>query len=251
MRVTVLGGKGLLGRHLAALLSESGHEVVVSSRSASGPRELKADLITGEGLTEAVDGSDVVVHLVSDPRRHRATDFEGTRRLLDLLDGRHLIYVSIVGVDEHPFSYYRTKRDVERMIEQSGRPHTIVRATQFHDFVAFLLGMACRLPIASVPKRFVFQPVEVAEVAAHLAAAVDSRPSGLQPDIAGPEVHPADHLARTFMEARGRERPLVNFPVFGATARAFVEGVHTNPDRAVGKVTWDEYLSTSGIRPGY
>lgn len=251
MRVTVLGGKGLLGRHLAALLRESGHEVVVSSRSASGPGELRADLSTGDGLTKVVDGSDVVVHLVTDPRKHRATDFEGTRRLLDTLNGQHLIYVSMVGVDEHPFSYFRTKREVERMIGQSGRPHTIIRATQFHDFVAILLGMACRLLIASVPKRFVCQPIDVTEVASHLASAVESRPSGLQPDVAGPEIHTAAHLARTFMEARGRERPLVNFPLFGATARAFVEGVHTNPDRAVGKVTWDEFLSTSVYAPGY
>ena len=243
MKIALLGGKGLLGRRLSPLLTAEGHQVVMASRSATGPGERRADFATGEGVAEAIGDTEVVVHLVSNVAKQRETDIEGTRRLLDAVDSQHLIYVSIVGVDRHPYRYYRTKLAVEEMIRGSGVSHTILRATQFHDFLAYVLKAACRPPVAFVPKRFVFQPIETSEVAVRIAELVSTRPPGLQPDVAGPTVHNADYLARTFMEARGKERPVINLPLFGTTARAFEQGVHTNPDRAVGVVTWEDYLA--------
>lgn len=242
MRVTVLGGRGLLGRHLVPLLRETGHEVTVTTRRPSNEDETSANFITGEGLAEAVDGAEVVVHLVSDARRPARTDLEGTRKLLDVIDGQHLVYISIVGVDRHPFAYYRTKFEVESLLAESDVDHSILRATQFHDFVAFFLGAACRPPVALIPKRFVFQPVDTAEVASALAELVESKRPGLQPDLAGPAIHTAEYLARSLMTAKGRERPVLNLPVPGRAAKAFREGAHTNPDRAVGERTWEEYL---------
>lgn len=243
MRVCVLGGKGLLGSIVAALLTAAGHDVVVSSRSAKGPGEITADFTTGEGIEDAVRDADVVVHLISDPRSPKSTDIAGTHRLLGNLDEQHLIYVSIVGVDSHPFPYYRAKLAVEGMIERSGQPNTILRATQFHDFLAFLLRKVCAPPVALVPKNFVFQPIETREVAETLVELVDTRLPGLQPDLAGPAVHRAEYLARTFMEMRGRERPMLNLPLPGKSADAFRRGVHTNPNRAVGRLTWEEFLA--------
>lgn len=244
MKVTLIGGKGLLGTHLGPRLSEAGHEVVVASRSPAGDGQVRADLVSGEGLEEAVAGSDVVVHLASDPRQPSKTDIGGTRKLLDVLGAQHLIYMSIVGVDRHPFPYYRAKHQVEQMIDKSGIRHSILRATQFHDFVAYFIGAACKPPVALIPKRFVFQPIDTGEVADHLAGLVESRAPGLQPDLGGPEVLTAEQLARTLMAATGRERPMINLPVPGKAARAFKQGAHTNPERAVGQMTWEEYLST-------
>jgi uncharacterized protein YbjT (DUF2867 family) len=238
MRVTVLGGTGLLGRHLVPLLGETGHEVTVASRSA----DVKADLTTGVGLAEAVEDADLVVHLASDARKPDKVDVSGTRNLLDVLEGQHLFYMSIVGVDRHPFAYYRAKHQAEQLIESSDLKYTILRATQFHDFVDHFLGTACRPPIALIPKRFVFQPVDAAEVASELATLIHARRIGLQPDFAGPTIHNAEHLARTLMEAKGRERPIINLPVPGNSAKAFKLGVHTNADRAVGRKTWVEFL---------
>lgn len=242
MKVTILGGTGLLGSHLAPLLQNAGHEIVVTSRSASGDGRVRADLNTGEGIEEAMTGADVVVHLASDARQPSKTDLEGTRRLLDILEAQHLVYMSIVGVDRHPFFYYQAKHRVEQMIDKSGVRHSILRATQFHDFVAYFLGAASKPPIALIPKRFVFQPIDTGEVAEHLAALVESRAPGLQPDVAGPAVHDAEYLSRSLMEAKGRERPILNLPVPGKAAKAFKEGVHTNPDRAVGVRTWEDFL---------
>lgn len=242
MRVSVLGGKGLLGRHLVPMLELGGHDVAVTTRNPVDNHEIRVDFISGEGIKEAVAAAEVVVHLVSDARRPARTDLSGTKRLVEVLDDQHLVYISIVGVDRHPFAYYRTKLEVERLIGNSGVSHSILRATQFHDFVAFFLGAACRPPVALIPKRFVFQPIDTAEVASELARLVEARTPGLQPDLAGPAVHDAEYLARSLMSAKGRERPVLNLPVPGRAARAFRQGAHTNPDRAVGRTTWEEFL---------
>ena len=244
MRILVVGGTGLLGSALVPLLTERGHHVTVGGRRADGPGEVVTDLSSGRGIQTAVQEAETVVHLASDVRKQKETDIEGTRRLLSHLDGRHLVYMSIVGVDRHPFRYYRTKYETEQLITTSGQPHTIVRATQFHDFMALVLGATTKGPVALIPKKFVFQPISTDEVAEHLADIVEDLPTGLQPDIGGPEVHTAEHLARTLMEARGRERPILNLPLIGSTARAFRSGVHTNAKRSVGEMTWTDWLAT-------
>ena len=238
MRVTVLGGGGLLGQNLVPLLIETGHELTIASRSSDS----RTNIETGEGLAEVVKDADLVVHLASDPRNSEKVDIAGTANLLDLLDHQHLFYMSIVGVDRHPLTYYRAKYQVEQMIESSGLTYTILRATQFHDFVAYVLGAAAKPPLALIPKRFVFHPVDAAEVARELATLFHARRIGLQPDFAGPKIHNAEHLARTLMEAKGRERPILNLPVPGKSAKAFKQGVHTNADQAVGRKTWVEFL---------
>lgn len=242
MRISVLGGKGVLGTQLTPLLAQAGHELRLSTRNPTDQGDVKADFLTGEGLTEAVKGADVVVHLVSDARKPARTDLAGTERLLAELDNHHLVYISIVGVDRHPLPYYRIKHQVEQLIETWGGSHSILRATQFHDFVAYFLGAACKPPVALIPKRFVFQPISTGEVARHLAEIVERGARGRAPDVAGPEVHRAEYLARTLMTAIGRERPILNLPVPGKAARAFREGAHTNPGRSVGVQTWEEYL---------
>ena len=246
MKITVFGGRGLLGSHLVPLLDEGGHETTVTTRSPSADNETKADFLTGEGMKEAIADAEVLVHLVSDAAKPNKTDVQGTKRLLDLMDGQHLVYMSIVGVDRHPFAYYRAKLEAERLIGESGVSHSILRATQFHDFIARIMRAAGRPPLALIPKRFVFQPIDTGEVGVALAELVESRAPGLQPDIGGPAVHTAEYLARSFMEAIGRERPILNLPVPGKAARAFKEGLHTNERRAVGRVTWEDYLEEIG-----
>ena len=242
MKITVFGGKGLLGTHLVPILEESGHTTTVTTRSPAGTNEMKADFLTGEGMEEAIEGADLVVHLVSDAAKPNKTDVQGTKRLLELMNGQHLVYMSIVGVDKHPFAYYRAKHDAELLIAESGIPHSILRATQFHDFIVRIMRAAGRPPLALIPKTFVFQPIDTGEVAVALAEVIESRAPGLQPDIAGPAVHTAEYLARTFMEAIGRERPILHLPVPGKAARAFKDGLHTNESRSVGQVTWEDYL---------
>lgn len=239
MNVTVLGGTGLLGSRVTRLLEEAGHEVMVASRSGSTP----VDLATGHGLELAVRDADVVIHLASDARRPRKVDVGGTERLLAVIEeDQRLIYASIVGVDRHPFAYYRAKHEAEMMIADRHQEHVILRATQFHDFVAFFIGASLRPLVALIPKKFVFQPVDTDEVASQVAGLVHTSHRGVLPDFAGPEVLTAEYLARSLLAARGQKKAVLNLPVPGKAAAAFRAGLHTNPDQAVGVKTWEEYL---------
>jgi uncharacterized protein YbjT (DUF2867 family) len=182
------------------------------------------------------------LHLASDPLRAWEVDVAGTGRLLEQMGDRHLVYMSIVGVDRHPLPYYRAKYAAESLIEDAGGLHTIVRATQFHDLIAHRVERMTRSRVARVPMGHVYQPIDLGEVAAEVAALVESRPQGRAPDLAGPEILGIEHLARSYMTAKGTERPLVRYPKPGRVARAFRQGLHTNPERAVGKVTWADHL---------
>ncbi|MGH8913152.1 MAG: SDR family oxidoreductase [Acidimicrobiia bacterium] len=247
MNVTILGGTGLLGKHLTPRLVARGHQVTITGRSVSsepktGIRGVRSDLGTGQGLAEAIERAENVVHLASDPARSNEVDVSGTERLLGLLGDRHLTYVSIVGVDRHPMPYYRSKLATERLIEDNDGLYTIFRATQFHDFVAYLMGQMTRGRVGLLRRGWVYQPIDVGEVAEELANLVETHPQGMAPDFAGPEILGIEYLARTYLTATGQRKPLVAVPRFGPVARAFRAGAHTNPDRAVGKVTWAEYL---------
>ncbi|MET0624801.1 MAG: NAD(P)H-binding protein, partial [Pyrinomonadaceae bacterium] len=156
MKVLVTGGGGALGRKLVRALTRAGHSARVMSRrepagdATDGVEWARADLSTGEGLGAAVEGVEAVVHAASDPRRAEAVDVEGTRRLCEAARAAgvsHLVYISIVGVDEIPFGYYRRKLAAEAVIESAGVPHSILRATQFHTLVDFLLSQAARVPL--------------------------------------------------------------------------------------------------------
>lgn len=245
-RVLVTGGTGMLGRVLVPALAAAGHDVKVLSRHVQHG-VVSGDLRTGEGIAAAVAAVDVVVHAATSPfRRTRAVDVEGTERLLQACadaDVGHFIFPSIVGVDRHPFRYYRAKWEAEQVVEAGPVRWTIARATQFHDLLDQVLHRAVHLPAVPIPRGFVFQPVDTAEYASVLVDLVAAGPAGRAPDTGGPEVLPLRDLARAWLSARGRRRPLVAVPAPGRTARAFRQGVHTCPERTVGTVTWEQYLS--------
>ncbi|RST16946.1 NAD-dependent epimerase/dehydratase family protein [Streptomyces sp. WAC05374] len=238
--ILVTGSTGTLGRHVEARLRADGHEVRGLSRHA---RPYAVDLHEGgAGLDTALAGVDTVVHCASSPRggdeRAARNLIAGARRS----GAGHLVYISIVGVDRVPLGYYRTKLAVERLFEESGLGWTVLRATQFHDLVAAVLGAAARLPVLAVPAGVSDQPVEVTEVAARLAALAAGAPAGRVPDMGGPEVRTFPDLARAYLRATGRRRPVVSVPLAGKAYRGFRAGGHLAPEHAVGRGTFEEFL---------
>ena len=151
----------------------AGHSVRQMSRRGTGPGGVRGDLATGLDLTTALAGAELVVHAASDPRGDPwQFDVAGTRRLVEAVDRdrlQHLVYISIVGVDRIPYGYYRAKFAAEQILLASGLPVTLLRVTQFHDFVDFLLDTARRGPVLPVPMGWRVQPVDVGEVAEHVA----------------------------------------------------------------------------------
>jgi uncharacterized protein YbjT (DUF2867 family) len=233
--VLVTGGTGTLGVHAVRLLSERGHEVRAVSRRTG------VDLATGVGLHEAVEGVDLVLHAASDTRRIGARDASQTRNLLAAC-GRvnHLLYVSIVGIDEIPYRYYRRKLECERIIERSGVPHTIVRATQFHELVDRVFRHLSRWPVAPLPVSAKAQPVAADEVAARCADVLQGEPLSHAPDFGGPEVLTVPEM----LELWPGQMRVVPLPTVGRVLRGFRAGLNTTPEHADGVQTWAQYLAT-------
>ncbi|MEU5336433.1 SDR family oxidoreductase [Streptomyces asoensis] len=240
--ILVTGGTGTLGRLVTERLRADGHEVRVLSRHS---RPHGVDLREGgPGLDAAVAGVDTVVHCASTPRggdEQAAANLIAAARRSGV---RHLLYISIVGVDRVPFGYYRAKLAVEEQVARSGLGWTVLRATQFHDLLVQVFQALAKVPVMVLPAGVSDQPVEVAEVADRLAELAAGAPAGRVDDLAGPEVRTLESLARAFLEASGRRCAVLNVPLGGAAYRSFRAGGHLAPERAVGKGTFEAYLAT-------
>jgi len=236
----------MLGRRLVPLLVERGHDVRVFARHvakvADGAQPVHGDVRTGEGLGPAVQDVDAVVHAATSPRRGaRKTEVLGTRNVLAAIErsGAHLVYVSIVGVDRHRLPYYKAKWEAEQVVEASGAPWTIQRATQFHDLLELFLNG----PFFITTPHLAFQVVDASEVAARLADLVEAGPSGRAPDFGGPAVVGIRELAASRREITGRRARLLRAPRVGPI-RDFDDGHHLCPDQRTGTITWHEWLHT-------
>lgn len=247
----VTGGTGLLGRRVVERLLAKGGEVRLTSRrprpaDADGRAEwMTADLRSPPDVGRAVPGADVIVHCATVFGRRPEAEVAGRVVEAARLAGEpHLVYISIVGVDRVPLGYYRGKLAAEQLIERSGLPYTILRATQFHALlrVVFAFAYAARSPVMPVPD-VAFQPVDVGEVADRLTELAMGEPAGRAVDIAGPHVHSARALARTFLSTVGRRRRVLPVRLPGATFRAYRDGGHLAPERAAGGVTFADYVA--------
>jgi uncharacterized protein YbjT (DUF2867 family) len=240
--VLVTGGTGVLGRKLVPLLRERGHEVRVLSRRAGAGTHV-GNLYTGERVAEAARDAELVLHAASDTRRQGRSDLEQTQRLLEASIGaRHLLYVSIVGIDRIPYGYYRRKLACEAAIAATDIPHTIFRATQFHELLAGGLAAAGRLPLAPLPLDWRFQSVAAAEVAARVAELTDGEPLGRAPDFGGPEVLTGRAIVDVWRERHGRPPRVVPLRVPGRFSRGLREGRNTCPEHADGRQRWAEFV---------
>lgn len=207
----------------------------------------RADVASGEGLDDALAGVDVVVHSASDARDSARVDVQGTQVLLDAAARhgvRHFVYISIVGIDAVPLRYYQHKREAERMVEASTIPWTILRGTQFHEFMRMQCEGMTVLPFAVVPRNFRVQPVHVDEYASAVWQVAQGVPQSRAPDVAGPQVLTYAEVLQAWMRARGVAKRMLQVPVPGRIAAAMRRGALTAPDRAVGTLTWADWLVT-------
>lgn len=218
MKITVMGASGQIGAKVVELLRAAGHETVAASRSSG------ADVLTGSGLAEALSGADVLIDVVNapdyadDPVLAFFTASTENQVAAAKAGGvGHYVVLSIVGCDGLPDSgYMRAKVAQERIITDSGLPHTIVRATQFHEFAdgivaSLTVGGEVRVPDALI------QPIAGAEVAAEMARVALHAPADGIVDIGGPEKMSFAELAT--LTHRGQRTPIVVDPAaryFGA-----------------------------------
>jgi uncharacterized protein YbjT (DUF2867 family) len=250
MNVLVTGGTGALGRELVVALRSAGHRARVMSRHpGTGSDWVQGDLATGRGLDAAVTDMDAVVHAgtaAAQPWRLSATDIKGTRRLLEAAKRahvRHLVYVSIVGMEGIAYPYYRAKLAAEAVVAEDIVPWSILRATQFHTLMETFLGAFSRLPrLCAIPFAWQFQPVDAREVAARLVDVTAGRPAGRLPDFGGPQIRTFKSLAESWLKARQLNKRLVNLTLPVKFSRQVAEGRLLCPAQMEGKTTFEQYL---------
>jgi uncharacterized protein YbjT (DUF2867 family) len=201
-KIAVAGATGRIGRPIAELLEAGGHEVVPIARS------LGVDVVTGEGLAEALDGVEVIVDAATGPSpdEQQATDFftASTRNLLQAgADARKIVMVSIIGIDRISSGYQAAKVAQEEAYRNGPIPVRIVRVSQFHEFIGVMTGWARQGDVSHLPEMLT-QPVLAAaagEKIAELAASDDDGPEIVE--IAGPRVERLAALAKLVAERSG------------------------------------------------
>ncbi|MEQ4207397.1 SDR family oxidoreductase [Actinopolymorpha sp. B9G3] len=243
MKIVVIGGTGLIGSKLVTKLGASGHEVVAAAPSTG------VDTLTGEGLAEALAGGAVVIDVANSPSFEATAVLEffetSTRNLLAAeaaTDVGHHVALSVVGTGQLPDSgYFRAKLAQETLIADSSIPYSIVRATQFFEFVRRMADTATEDGTVRMPP-VLFQPIAGDDVAQAVAMVALGTPLNGRVEIAGPEQSRMDDFFRDALAGWGDPRQVVTDPdarYFGAKA-----GEHTlvpGDDAVLGKTKYADW----------
>jgi uncharacterized protein YbjT (DUF2867 family) len=245
MRIAVAGGTGQVGRPLVEALEVAGHEPVVLSRSNG------VDLVTGEGLGDALSGTDAVIDVTNREtlEREKAVGFfeAVTRHLLEAEGAAgvgHHVVLSIVGIDRiEGNAHYAGKRRQEELVEAAPVPSTIVRATQFHEFAGMVVSWTAQDGQAKIPPLLI-QPVAIDDVV-HLLIEVATGPPGrCRLELAGPRTEDLVDMARRTLEARGESLELI--PTWRGPVNTEQAGEVLLPgeDARIGSITFDQWLAS-------
>ena len=247
MKIVVIGGTGLIGSKLIKTLREKGHEAIAAAPSTG------VNTITGEGLNEALSGAQVVVDLANAPvweDKAVLEFFETSGRNLMAAEKaagvKHHLALSIVGSDRSPDSgYLRAKVAQETLIRASGIPYTILRSTQFFEFVGGIVKSGSEGDVVRLSPAL-FQPIASDDVVANLAELTLAPPVNGVVEVAGPEACPMDEFARKFLAASGDRRKViadVRWRYFGTELndRSLTPGDHPRP----GAIRFEDWLRRS------
>lgn len=206
MKFAVVGGTGLIGSQVVKDLDAAGHDAVPHSLSTG------VDVLTGQGLDAALADADVVVNLTNSPTFDDAspaffqTSMDNLLAAAQRAGAGHFVILSIVGVDQVPeLDYYRAKVLQEDILKAGPVPYSIVRATQFMEFMDAVLSWTADDDTVRLP-RTPIQPVAAADVAATVAEVAAGSPLDGVLDLAGPDVYPLDELGRITLAAKGDKR---------------------------------------------
>ncbi|MFI7283356.1 SDR family oxidoreductase [Micromonospora chersina] len=245
MKLTVIGGTGLIGSQVVEKLRAAGHEAVPAAPSTG------VDLLTGEGLDRALEGAQVVVNVANSPTFDDASiDFFRTTMNNLLAAGKragvgHQVVLSIVGVDQVPeLDYYRAKTLQEELLRQGPTPYSIVRATQFFEFMNAVLswtadGGTVRLPATRI------QPMAAADVVDAVVDVATGAPLNGIRNVAGPDVFALDELGRVTLAAQHDDRNVVTDDKAGMFAVAGHDVLIAGPDAHLAPTHYQDWMRSS------
>ena len=249
MKIVIIGGTGLIGSKTVPILRQGGHEVVAASPKSG------VNTITGEGLKDALAGAYVLIDLANSPsfEDEAVMEFFETsgRNLLpaEAAAGvHHHVALSIVGTDRTPDNgYFRAKVAQEKLIATSGIPYTIIRSTQFLEFLGGIADSSAAGNVVRLSPGL-FQPIAAGDVAALVAEAALAAPRNGIVEIAGPERAPFYEIVARYLKAVGDPRQVVRDP----EARYYggrVKECSLVPlgEARVGRIGFDEWLRRSRL----
>jgi uncharacterized protein YbjT (DUF2867 family) len=245
--ILVTGGTGRLGRSVVAVLAEAGHDVrVLASRRRDTPPQVAffaGDLRRDQGIDPAVLDVRAIINCATSSKG----DAEAARNLVTAaarVGSAHFVQPSIVGIDAMAaWGYVKAKLEVERIVETSGLPWTILRVTQFYSYCFENSRKLAKFPLMGpVPRGFQVQPVDSREVAARLVELALAGPVSRAPDMSGPEASSWKDLFRSYLAATHQRKWVVPMPVPGS--KAVRNGALLPPPRHTeGVRTWDQFLA--------
>ncbi|TQJ58052.1 uncharacterized protein YbjT (DUF2867 family) [Arthrobacter sp. SLBN-83] len=243
MRIAVAGGTGTVGRHVVAIARERGHHVVSLSRAEG------VDLVNGRGLDQALQNVETVIDVagIETMSTKKAVDFftNATQNLLAAekkAGVKHHVALSIVGIDNANSGLYAGKLVQEDEVRHGGIPWTLLRSTQFHEFVPMSVKAASVGPLVLVPTMFT-QPVSAKEVAGALVDAAEAGPKGRIPDLGGPRPEQLKGLVAAYLAKTQQKKRIVPLHVPGPIGKAWRKGaLIPAPGSAVGRQTFLEWL---------
>jgi uncharacterized protein YbjT (DUF2867 family) len=250
MKIVVIGGTGLIGSKTIPILRQHGHDVTAASPNSG------VNTITGEGLKEVLAGTQVVIDLANSPSfedKAVLEFFETSGRNLLAAEAAagvgHHVALSIVGTDRTPENgYFRAKVAQEKLIEKAGIPYTIIRATQFMEFIPAIAASSADGGVIRISSGL-FQPIASDDVAANVADVALKPPHNGMVEIAGPEREPFNEIVARYLRAVGDSREVVRDP----DARYFggrVEELSLVPlgEARLGRIGLDEWIRRSGAK---
>ena len=243
MKIVVIGGTGLIGSKVVEKLKQKGHEAIAAAPNTG------VNTITGKGLKEAMTGAQVVVDLANSPSfedRAVLEFFETSERNLLPAEAaagvRHHVALSIVGIDRSDNGYFRAKIAQERLIKTSGIPYTIIRSTQFLEFLGGIAASATEGTTVRISPGL-FQPIAADDVAAFVAEVALAAPRNGTIEIGGPERAPFNEFVARYLKAIADPRKVVSDPearYFGS--RVEQQSLVPLGEARLGRIGFDEWV---------
>ncbi|GAB3914984.1 SDR family oxidoreductase [Mucilaginibacter boryungensis] len=250
--ILITGGTGTLGREIIKQLSYPGQQItVITTQEDPGlPKEVnivKGDLSHSQSIQDAVTNADIVIHCASNPLNAQIVDIDGTWNLLASINKeklKHFIYISIAGIDKSDFPYYKVKYNVEQLVAEANVPFTILRATQFYEFVLNrMIKPYDTGKSLTIPAGLKFQAIDISEVAGKIAGLMESTPKNETITIGGPAVQTIEEMAQAYLDVQNRKDELKTEQLSGARFDMLRSGINVCPENAFGTKTWQQFLN--------
>ena len=252
-KILLTGGTGQLGRMLLKQIDNEDFHIDILTRnknigSIKNVEYINADLTKVETLGSLGSDYDIIIHCASDPKNSESIDIKGTHNLLKSIKGgrpKNFIYISIVGVDKSTFPYYQNKLKTEELVVDSGIPYTIMRITQFHDFIYDRILNTANLedgPII-IPDGLQFQSIDLMDVCGEILGLLKNGPSNSTIRIGGPEILKISDIIRNYQEVIKPEKEISLVPPHNDFQKLFTTGINLCSNHKTGKITWRDFLT--------